>query len=81
MANRHQFLIAKQKNDPTHCCSRITGETNSKQGSDKTHCYDRLRHTVNVKVHIKMKESDSYENNFSELALQQNTLKLNTKKD
>ena len=28
-----------------------------------------------------MKESCSYENNFSEVALQQNTLELNTKKD
>ena len=35
---------------------------------------------VNVKVRTKMKESGSYENNFSELALQQNTLKLALKK-
>ena len=40
----------KQKNYPTHCCSRITSEKNSKQGSDKIYCYDRLRHTDNVKV-------------------------------
>ena len=38
-----------------------------------------LRH--NVKVRTKTKESGSYENNFSELASQQNTLELNTKKD
>ena len=82
MANRHQLLIAKkQKNDPTHCCSRITSKTNSKHGSDKIHCYDRLRHTNNVKVQMKLKESGSYENNYSKLALQQNTLELNIKKD
>ena len=81
MANRHQLLIAKkQKNDPTHCCSRITREKNSKQGSDKIHCYDMLHHTRNVKVRTKMKESGSSDNNFSELALQQNALELNTKK-
>ena len=54
---------------------------NSKQGSDKIHCFDRLRHTGNVKVRTKIKESGSYEKKFSKLALQQNTLKLNTKKD
>ena len=32
-------------------------------------------------MRIKMKETGSYDNNFSELALQQNTLELNTKKD
>ena len=32
-------------------------------------------------MRTKMKESASYENNFSELALQQNRLELNTKKD
>ena len=71
----------KQKNDHTHCCSRITSKKKSKQGSDKIYCYDRLRHTDNVKVRTKIKENGSYENNFSELALQQNTFELNTKKD
>ena len=47
---------------------------------------NRLRHTDNVpvKVRIKIKESGSNENNFSKLALQQNTSELNsfnTKKD
>ena len=54
---------------------------NSKQGSDKIHCYNRLRHTGNVKVRTKMKESSSYEQKFSKLALQQTTLELNTKKN
>ena len=72
MANRHRLLIAKkQKSDSTHCCNRTISEKNSKQGSDKIHCYDRLRHTGNVKVRTKVRESGSYENNFSELALQQ----------
>ena len=35
----------KQKNDPTHCCSRITSEKTSKQVSNKIDCDDRLLHT------------------------------------
>ena len=70
----------KQKNDPTHCRSRITGEKKSKQGSNEIHCYDKQCHAGNVNLRTKMKESSSCENNFSELALQQNMLELNTKK-
>ena len=40
-----------------------------------------MRHKGNVKVCTTTKESGSYENNFSELAMQQNMSELNTTKD
>ena len=81
IAKRRQLLIAKtQKNDPTHCCSRITSEKIQSKAQKKFIVTISCIIQVNVKVRTKMKESGSNENNFSELVLQQNTLELTLKR-
>ena len=82
IAKRHQLLIAKNRKTISHIAvvELLVSEKNSKQDSDKIHYYDKLRHTNNIKVRTILKESGSYENDFSELALPQNTLELTLKK-
>ena len=49
----------KQKNDPTHCCSRITSEKIQNKAPIKVIVTIGYGHTDNVKLRIKMKESGS----------------------
>ena len=81
IAKRRQLLIAKKrKNDPTHCCSRVTSKEIQSKAPKKFIVTISYIIQVKVKVRTKMKESGSNENNFSELALQQNTLELTLKR-
>ena len=81
IANRHQLLIAKkQKKDPTPCRDRITCEKIQSKAPKKLIVTIGCVIQINAKVRTKLKESGSQKNNFSELALQQNTLELTLKK-